>query len=195
MANNTLVATPGRQTGSAASRRLRSQDHIPGIVYGHGIAPIPVTVERRDLRLAVSGPNGMNTVLSLQIGSDTFVALIKEVQRHPVKRNVSHIDFIRVDMDEKITVRVPVHLTGEAKAVVQAGGLVDPAVDHIDLVTTPSQMPSEIRIDITSLQPGQILHLSDIALPAGCEAHGDPTMPVVVAMQARSDKAPAAPTA
>jgi large subunit ribosomal protein L25 len=195
MANNTLVATPGRQTGSAESRRLRAQDHIPAIVYGHGIAPIPVTVERRQLRQVVSGPNGMNTVLSLEIGADTFVALIKDVQRHPVKRNVSHIDFIRVDMDEKITVRVPLHITGESKAVTQSGGLIDPAVDHIDLLTTPSQMPSEILVDVSSLQPGQILHLSDIALPAGCEAHGDPDMPVVIAMLAQASKAPAAPTA
>ena len=180
MATNVLVATPGRETGSPASRRLRTQDHIPGVVYGHGIAPINVTVERRELRQVVSGPNGFNTVLSLQIGSDTHVALIKDVQRHPVKRNVAHLDFLLVNPDEKITVNVPLHLYGEAKAVNQAGGMVDPAVDHITVSTTPSQMPSEVRFDVTALQPGEVVHLRDLTLPAGCAALGDPDMAVVV---------------
>lgn len=182
MPTNVLVATTGRETGSATSRRLRAQDNIPAVVYGHGMSPVSVTVVRRDLRIAVSGANGFNTVLSLKVGNDTLVALIKEVQRHPVKRTVSHLDFLVVNPDEQITVHVPLHLYGEAKAVLQAGGLVDPAVDHIDLVTTPNQMPSEVRLDITDLQPGQVIHLSELALPAGCTAIGDPDMPVVIAM-------------
>ena len=182
MPTNVLVATTGRETGSAVSRRLRAQDHIPAVVYGHGMSPVSVTVERRDLRLAVSGANGFNTVLSLKVGNDTHVALIKDVQRHPVKRTVSHLDFLVVSPDEKITVHVPVHLYGEAKAVAQAGGIVDPAGDHLDLVTTPNQMPSEVRVDITDLQPGQIVHLREITLPAGCTAIGDPDMPVVIGM-------------
>lgn len=182
MPTNVLVATTGRETGSAVSRRLRAQDNIPAVVYGHGMSPVSVTVVRRDLRIAVSGANGFNTVLSLKVGNDTLVALIKEVQRHPVKRTVSHLDFLVVNPDEKITVHVPLHLYGEAKAVLQAGGLVDPAVDHIDLVTTPNQMPSEVRLDITELQPGQVIHLSELTLPAGCTAVGDPDMPVVIAM-------------
>ena len=182
MPTNVLVATTGRETGSAVSRRLRAQDNLPAVVYGHGMSPVSVTVVRRDLRIAVSGANGFNTVLSLKVGNDTLVALIKEVQRHPVKRTVSHLDFLVVNPDEKITVHVPLHLYGEAKAVLQAGGLVDPAVDHIDLVTTPNQMPSEVRLDITELQPGQVIHLSELTLPAGCTAVGDPDMPVVIAM-------------
>lgn len=182
MPTNVLVATTGRETGSAISRRLRAQDNIPAVVYGHGMSPVSVTVVRRDLRIAVSGANGFNTVLSLKVGNDTHVALIKEVQRHPVKRTVSHLDFLVVNPDEKITVHVPVRLYGEAKAVLQAGGLVDPAVDHLDLVTTPNQMPSEVRLDITDLQPGQVIHLSELTLPAGCTAVGDPDMPVVIAM-------------
>jgi len=182
MPTNVLVATTGRETGSATSRRLRAQDNIPAVVYGHGMSPVSVTVVRRDLRIAVSGANGFNTVLSLKVGNDTLVALIKEVQRHPVKRTVSHLDFLVVNPDEKITVHVPLHLYGEAKAVLQAGGIVDPAVDHIDLVTTPNQMPSEVRLDITELQPGQVIHLSELTLPAGCTAVGEPDMPVVIAM-------------
>ncbi len=196
MSNNVLVATPRSQTGSANARRLRANDHIPAVVYGHGTTPVSVTVERRELRLAVSGPNGFNTVLSLKVGNDTHVAVIKDVQRHPVRRNVSHVDFLLVNADEKIHVRVPLHLYGEAKAVAQAGGLVDPAVDTIEVVTTPDQMPSEIRFDVTALQPAQVIHLRDLTLPAGCTAVGDPDMPVVIAMAAQGAKAaPAAEAA
>jgi large subunit ribosomal protein L25 len=190
MSDNVLVATTGRQTGSPASRRLRAGDHIPAVVYGHGMAPVSVTVERRDLRAAVAGPNGLNTVLSLSVDGETFAALIKDVQRHPVKRVVSHIDFIRVNLDEKITVQVPLHLVGEAKAVNQAGGRIDPAVDHVEVSTTPNQMPSEITVDISALQPGQVVHLADLALPTGCVAIGDPDLPVIIASVAAASKAP-----
>lgn len=181
MTTNVLVATLGRETGSAASRRLRTEDRIPAVVYGHGTDPLSVSIVRRDLRQVVSGPNGFNTVLSLKVGNDTHVALIKDVQRHPVKRTVSHLDFLLVNPDEKIRVHVPLHLSGESKAVNQSGGRVDPAVDHIDLFTTPNQMPSEVLVDITDLQPGQVIHLRDLNLPAGCIAAGDPDVPVIVA--------------
>jgi len=179
MSDNVLVATTGRPTGSAASRRLRAQDHIPGVVYGHGQPPVSVTVERRDLRHAVSGAAGMNTVLKLSVDGQTFAALIKDVQRHPVRRTVSHIDFLRVDLNESITVSVPLRIVGEAKAVMNAGGFVDPAVDTIEVVTTPNNLPNEIVIDVTDMEPGQVIHLSDVAIPKGSTATGDPGMAVV----------------
>lgn len=190
--SNVLVATSGRSTGSPAARRLRAADHIPAVVYGHGMDPLSITVERRDLRIAVSGVNGMNTVLSLQVDGQVFPALIKELQRHPVRRNVSHIDFIRVNLDEKITVNVPLHLVGEAKSVLNEGGLVDPAVDHIEIETTPGQMPSEITFDITGMHLGQVVHLHELKLPAGCVAVGDPDMAVITAMSTSRVAAPAA---
>ena len=191
MSDNVLVATTGRLTGSPASRRLRATDAIPAVIYGHGMAPVPVTIERRDLRLAVSGPAGMNSVLSIEVDGQSFAALVKEVQRHPVRRTVSHVDFIRVNLDEEITVLVPIRLVGEAKAVLNAGGLVDPAVDTIEVVTTPGQMPSEIVIDISALVPGQVLHLRDIEVPAGSRTVGDPDMAVVLAMISSTVEAPA----
>ena len=177
----TLKTKVGRATGSAEARRLRSEDHIPAIIYGHGMTPVSITVERRELRAALSGPAGVNTILELHVDDKKYPAIVKDLQRDPVKRTVSHIDFLLVNPDEKIRVHVPLHLSGEAKAVNQAGGRVDPAVDHLDLFTTPNQMPSEVRIDVTNLQPGQVIHLHEVALPAGCSAAGDPDMPVVVA--------------
>ena len=98
----TLVANTGRPTGSAASRRLRREDKIPGVLYGHGMTPLSVTVERRELRLAVSGASSMNTLLSLQVDGKTYPAIIKDLQRHPVRRTVTHIDFLQVSLDEEI---------------------------------------------------------------------------------------------
>lgn len=184
MSSVSLVAQSGRPTGSAASRRLRTEDQIPGVIYGLGMTPLPVSVERRDLRLAVSGAAGMNTLLSIEVDGKKYPSIIKELQRHPIRRTVSHIDFLQVNVNEEITISVPVRLEGEAKAVLAEGGMVDPAVDSIEIVCTPNTMPNEIVIDITAMQPGDVIRLADLVLPAGTSAAGDPDIAVVTTMQA-----------
>lgn len=186
MSQTKLVATSGRPTGSAAARRLRAEGHVPGVLYGHGMSPLSVTVERRDLRLALSGPAGVNTVLSLEVDGKSYPAVVKELQRHPIKRTVNHIDFLQVNMNEEITVAVPVHLEGEAKAVLAEGGLVDPAVDTIEVLTTPNNMPNQFVIDITDMQVGDVIRLADVPMPAGVTATGDPEMPVVTVILTRA---------
>ena len=175
----TLVANTGRPTGSPASRRLRREDKIPGVLYGHGMTPVSVTIERRDLRLAVAGTAGMNTLLSLQVDGKTYPAIIKELQRHPVRRTVTHIDFQQVSLDEQITVSVPIVLEGEAKAVLNEGGLVDPSMNDLELTTTPDNIPDAIVIDITNMRPGDVIRLSDITLPAGVTVTLDPETALV----------------
>jgi large subunit ribosomal protein L25 len=182
MSQTTLVATPRSEKGSASARRLRADGHIPGILYGRGMEPISVTVERREFRLALSGPAGVNTVLDLQVGGQSFPAVVKEMQRHPVKRTVSHVDFLQVNMNEEITVHIPVRLHGEAKAVMAAGGLVDPAVDTLEVSCTPANMPNEFAIDITDMQPDTVIRLSDIPMPNGVTPLGDPDMAVVTVL-------------
>ena len=167
------------------------------------MAPVSLSVARRDLRIALSGPAGANTVLALSVDGNTFNAVVKEMQRHPVKRTVSHVDFIQVNLNEEITVHVPVHLTGSAKAVVSAGGLVDPAVDTIEVRTTPTNIPNEVLIDISDMQTDSVIRLSDIKLPSGVVATGDADMPVVTVLISRAaienaaaaTEAPAAPAA
>jgi large subunit ribosomal protein L25 len=178
----TLVANTGRPTGSPASRRLRREDKIPGVLYGHGMTPLSVTVERRDLRLVVSGAAGSNALLSLQVDGKTYPAIIKEMQRHPVKRTVTHIDFQQVSLDEQITVSVPIVLEGEAKAVLNNGGMVDPAMNDLELTTTPNNIPDSIVIDVTDMQPGGVIRLSDITLPSGVTVSLDPETPLVTAL-------------
>ena len=197
MSQTTLVASTGRETGSPASRRLRATDQIPGVLYGQGMTPLSVAVARRDLRVALSGPAGFNTVLQLQVDGKIYPAVIKDVQRHPVKRNVSHIDFLQVNMSETITVSVPLHITGEAKAVLADGGLVDPSVDNIEVECTPGNMPNEFTVDISAMVPGDVIRLSSLTMPAGVVALGDPDMAIVTAIHGSqgSESAPAAPAA
>ncbi|MEO5725336.1 MAG: 50S ribosomal protein L25 [Ilumatobacteraceae bacterium] len=179
MSQTKLVATTGRSTGSPASRRLRAEGNIPGVLYGHGMTPVSVSVERRDLRVALSGPAGANTVLDLQVDGKSYAAVVKEMQRHPIRRTVSHIDFLQVNMNEQIIVAVPLRLVGEAKAVLAQGGLVDLSMDHIEVTTTPANMPNEFVIDVTDMQPGDVIRVGDVPLPAGVSSHGDPETPVV----------------
>ncbi|MEY4174253.1 MAG: ribosomal protein [Actinomycetota bacterium] len=182
MSATKLAAQPRTASGSAAARRLRAEGHIPGVIYGQGMEPISVSVERRDLRLALGGAAGSNTVLSVEVGGKTYPAVVKEMQRHPIKRTVSHIDFLTVNMNEALTVQVPVRLEGEAKAVTGEGGLVDPAVDTIEVSCTPANIPAEFVIDISGLQPGDVIRLADVAMPKGVTALGDPDMAVVTAL-------------
>ncbi|MDA2967335.1 MAG: 50S ribosomal protein L25 [Actinomycetota bacterium] len=193
--STTLVATSGRHSGSAAARRLRREEKIPAVIYGQGMEPISVVVERRDLRNALSGAAGSNTILEISLDGNIYPAVIKEMQRHPVRRTVAHVDFLRINMSEELTISVPVVLAGEAKAVLAEGGLVDASSDTIDIVTTPANMPSEITVDITNMQPGDVIRLGEIKLPAGTRALGNPELAIVTAIagsKAEADPTPAA---
>ncbi len=189
MASTVLVANLGRPTGSAASRRLRGDDHIPGVLYGHGMDPLSVAVERRELRVALSGAAGVNTVLDLTVDGTVYPAIVKDLQRHPVRRNVIHVDFIQVNLDEEITVAVPLRLIGEAKEVEQEGGLVDPSVDSIEVVTTPRNIPDEFVVDVSEMAMDTVIRLGDVTMPAGVTATGDPESPVVTVLTMRAEVA------
>src|SRR3984885_5043419 len=115
MAEIVLVAEPGRLTGSAASRRLRTSGRVPAVVYGHGGGGTSVSVDGRDLRHALSGASGLNQLLSLKVGSETHLAMARSLQRHPVRHTVVHVDFQIVRRDEVISADVPILLVGEPR--------------------------------------------------------------------------------
>lgn len=186
MSETVLVAESGRATGSANSRRLRREETIPAVVYGLGMDPISISVARRDLRAALSGSAGMNTVLDLSIDGTVYPAIIKEIQRHPVRRNVSHVDFIQINLNEEITVSVPVRLEGEAKDVIQNNGLVDLAMNEIEVTTTPRSIPDEIVIDVSDMTMDTVITLGEIPLPAGVVSTHDPELPVVTVLMMRT---------
>ena len=178
----------GRKIGSAESRRLVATDHIPGVIYGHGMVPVKVTVERRDLRVALAGPAGVNTILELQVGDAKYPAIVKELQRDPVKRVVRHIDFMQISLTELITMDIPVHLTGTAKAVLSEGGLVDATVNTIQIRATAANIPNEILIDVTAMGMQDVIRRSDVVLPNGVSAVGDPDLVVVTVLETKTEE-------
>jgi large subunit ribosomal protein L25 len=186
MSETVLLAESGRITGSASARRLRADDRIPGVVYGHGMDPVSVSVVRRDLRVALSGTAGLNTILDLTVDGQVYPTLVKDIQRHPVKRNVQHIDFIQVDLNEEVRVAIPVRLVGEAKDVELEGGLVDLTMTVMEVKTTPRNIPDEIVVDVSEMDMDSTIRVADIALPAGVTATADPEYPVVTILTMRT---------
>lgn len=184
----TLNTKIGRAIGSAESRRLVLADQIPAVVYGHGMTPVKITVDRRDLRIALAGPAGANTILELHVGDAKYPAIVKEMQRDPVKRVVRHIDFMQISLTELITMDIPVHLKGTAKAVLADGGLVDATVNTIQVRATASNIPNEILIDVTEMGMQDVIRLSDIALPSGVSAVGDPDLVVVTVLTTKIEE-------
>lgn len=183
-----LKTTLGRALGSAAARRLLAQDQIPAVVYGHGMTPTPVTVDRKELRAALAGPAGLNTVLELQVGTDKYPAIVKEVQRDAVKRIVSHVDFLQISLTELITVHVPLHIKGIAKAVLADGGLVDPVVNSVDVRATADNIPNEITVDVTNMTMDSVVRLGDLQMPAGVSIVGDPEFVVVTVVTTKIEE-------
>ena len=186
MSETVLTAEVGRRAGSSDSRRLRTEGKIPAVVYGHGMDPISVSVDRRELRQALSGAAGMNTILDLTVDGTVYPSLIKDIQRHPVKRSVQHIDFIQVNLNEEIVVSIPIHLEGEAKDVSQNNGLVDLTMQELEVRTTPRSIPDGITIDVSEMTMDTVIRVEDLPLPAGVTAEADPEAPVVTVLTMRT---------
>jgi large subunit ribosomal protein L25 len=186
MSETVLTAEVGRRAGSSDARRLRTEGKIPAVVYGHGMDPISVSVDRRELRQALSGAAGMNTILDLTVDGTVYPSLIKDIQRHPVKRSVQHIDFIQVNLNEEIVVSIPITLEGEAKEVLTHNGLVDLTMQELDVRTTPRNIPDGITIDVTEMTMDSVIRVEDLPLPSGVAAEADPDAPVVTVLTMRT---------
>ncbi len=186
MAEITLLAEPGRPTGSAASRRLRSGGRIPAVLYGHGGDATSVSVDGRDLRHALSGEAGLNQLLSLQVGRETHLALARALQRHPVRHTVLHVDFQIVRRDEIISADVPIVLVGEAKAVEQERGLVEQLLTSLAINATPGRIPPHLEVDVSGLTVGEGVRVGDLPLPEGVTTDVGPEEMVVLASLSRA---------
>jgi large subunit ribosomal protein L25 len=181
----TLHAELGRTLGSRPARRLRHEGMIPGVVYGHGTEPVPVTVAARDLRVALSGESGSNTLLSLVAGDQTFLTLAREMQRHPVRGTVTHVDFQIVRRDEIIAAEVPITLIGEALEVAHGDGLVDQQLFNLPVRARPADIPSVVEVDVTSLTIGGALRVADLVLPDGVTTDLDDDVAIVTGQPPR----------
>ncbi|HEX2047686.1 MAG TPA: 50S ribosomal protein L25 [Acidimicrobiales bacterium] len=176
-----LVADVGRVKGSAEARRLRRAGKVPAVLYGHGIEPLPLAVGQRDLRAALTSDAGLNALITLDVGGERHLAMARQLQRHPVRRTVDHVDFVIVRRDEIVTVEVPVHLVGEAQEVERADGLVEQQMFALNVQARPGDIPNAIEVDISGLAIGESIRVADLKLPAGATTDLDPDEPVVVA--------------
>jgi len=175
----TLDAEVGRPIGSSDTRRLRREGKIPGVVYGHGADPLPVAVDAKAFRTALSGEQGLNTLLDLVAGKEHFLVLAREIQRHPVRGTVNHVDFQVVDRTEGVEVEVPLQVIGEALEVRHNDWEVEQQLFSLQVKAQPSKIPNVITIDITDLTVGGSIRISDLELPQGVEALQDPQSIIV----------------
>ena len=188
MAEIILQAIPRPPQGTRPARRLRNEGKIPGVVYGLGADPIPLTVEWRELRAALITEQGLNAVINLEVDGQQMPTLLKDMQRHPVRRNILHVDFIRVDLDKTVEVEVAIHLAGEAKHVADEDGVVDQVLTSLLVIAKPADIPAGLTVDISGLEIGSAMRVSDIALPAGVTTSVDPEEAVVTASHAVSEE-------
>lgn len=195
MAEIVLTADKGRTTGSAASRRLRAEGKVPVVLYGAGVEAQPLTVAWRDLRAALTTEKGLNAVITLKVGGDRHMTIVKDVQRHPVRRDVLHIDFLAVRRDQAVTAEVPIVLEGEPIKVLQERGVVDQMLHSLTIQAKPDSIPGSIELDISELEVGVTLHVSDLTLPAGVTTEVEGDDPIVTAQVTRAVEAEAAAVA
>ncbi|HVL93383.1 MAG TPA: 50S ribosomal protein L25 [Acidimicrobiales bacterium] len=181
MPDITLTAETGRRPGSSDARRLRSSGKIPGVVYGHGQDPLPVAVDARELRSVLTTEAGLNALLNLRVDGTSHLTLAREIQRHPVRNTVVHVDFLVVSRDEVISAEVPIALTGEAVEVERADGLVEQQLFSLTVHATPGRIPNAVEVDVSGLELGGTIRVGDLTLPDGVTTDVDPEAAVVLA--------------
>ena len=186
MSEIVLTADTTRQTGTRPSKRLRREQRVPAVVYGLSQDPVSIDVAWADLRGALTTDAGVNAVIHLEIAGEKQMSIVKEIQRHPVRRDVIHVDFLRIDPDEDVTVDVPLVMIGEAKAVTDADGMVDQNLFSLTVNASPENIPNELEMDISALGIGDSLRVSDIVLPTGVTTDVDPDETVAIGMITRS---------
>ena len=193
--NYEINAQPRTVQGSGASRRLRRANKVPGIIYGGTTAPTMVEMDHNPLIIALRKESFHASVLTLKIGDVVETVLLRDVQMHPYKSLVLHVDFQRVDATHAIHQKVPLHfINGDvAPGVKLSGGIVSPALNELDVSCLPQDLPSFIEVDLKDLKAGQTIHVSQMTLPKGVKAivHGDDD-PVVVVITVKKAAAEAA---
>jgi large subunit ribosomal protein L25 len=191
----TLRGEIGRVHGSRSSRRLRRDGRVPAIVYGHGLEARSVAVDRRDLLAALHTEAGLNALISLQVEGDEYLTVAREVQRHPVRGDITHLDFIRISLDENIEAEVPVEFTGIPVGVREAKGIVETVHASVIVSCLPTAIPSHITIDISELHIGESARVADLPELPGVTYVTDPGQLLVMCAIPAAAQVEAVPTA
>ncbi len=180
MATVSFNATAREGTGKGAARTLRSQGQVPAVIYGHGREPQPLSLNARDLDKLLGRIQAESTVIEVTVGGQTSKTLIREIQRHPIRRQILHVDFQALVAGEKVTVSIPIVLNGIPEGVRLEGGVLDQTLRELEIKVDPSAIPDHVELDVTNMVIGDSLHVSDIKLPEGVEVLDDPETSVAV---------------
>ena len=186
MAELVLNTEEGRDLGSRSSRRLRSEGRVPGVLYGLGESPMPFSVDYSDLRESLTTEAGLNALIEIEISGSKQLSILKELQRHPVRDEVIHVDFVRVDPTEELSVDVRLTLTGDPKKVRDENGMVDQTMFSLSILSLPQSIPNELYVDVSELEINASVRVADISLPEGVRTEVEPEETVAVGTVTRS---------
>jgi large subunit ribosomal protein L25 len=192
---STLQAEKRATSTRGHLRKLRDEGMVPGVLYGFGQAAEPIQIRAADLRPVLRKSHGATLLIDLTVGSDSspVTTVIREVQQHPVTRQIQHCDLLKVDMSRKYHVTVPIVITGESTGVKNQGGVLDIHIREIDIKCRPDEIPSGYVLDVTSLELGQSIRVSEI--PRGNEeflTHADVAVVTVAVPRKIVEAAPVA---
>jgi large subunit ribosomal protein L25 len=189
-----LTVQTRTQVGRNAIKKVRKEGLIPGVIYGVGQEPINLEVNRRQLSTVLAHSSSENILLELEIvdgdNKRSSLAMIQEVQHHPIQRQILHVDFHAVSATEKITAEVPIETIGEPIGVKTSGGLLEHNLRDLEVECLPGDLPDRIEVDVTSLDINQSIHVKDLKLPPGVEAVTDGDLTVVAVSAARVEEEP-----
>ena len=183
----TLRAEPRTSTGKGSARQARMKGRVPAILYGRGMDPTPLAVDSKQISHALHTEAGANVLVNLEIeGGRRFLTMVREVQRHPVRGTLLHVDFVNTDRDVKTHADVAIHITGESQGV-REGGVIEHHLWDLHVECLPGDVPEAIEVDITALEVGDSLKVSDLTIPAGVTVltGEDESVLAVVVPQAR----------
>lgn len=186
MASASLSAELRTDTGKGVARKLRASGRVPGVVYGHAREAQSLSINARDLDKLLGSISAGSTVVELGLGGATTKTLIREIQRHPFKKMIMHVDFQELVAGEKVTVDIPLVYVGVPEGVRLSGALLEQIMHSISVLADPSSIPNHVDVDVSALAMGHSLHVRDLVLPAGIEvlSDEDATMCAVIAPRA-----------
>lgn len=167
MAEVALQAEVRDGRGKGPARRLRAQGKVPGTLYGRGLDAVSVAVDARELAHTLSTDAGANVLIDLKVGSDSHLTLARALDRDPLRGTILHVDFLKIARDVAITVDVPLHFEGEARGVKEGGGVLEHHIWQLHVECLPGNVPERINIDISRLNLGDSVRVSDVTAPDG----------------------------
>ena len=173
-----LSARPRADVGRNSVKHLRTRGVIPAVVYGHKDQPSNLELNQREIAALLAHAVGENILVELDIAGTTKLSLIQEVQHHPVRGDILHVDFLEVAMDELLNTEVPIESFGEADGVKNYGGLLEHSLRSLQIECLPKDLPEIIRVDVSSLGLNQSLHVRDLVLPEGVKPTSDADLTV-----------------